>query len=43
MSFQGEGEKQLHAGSAQPPGISNHASNKIQGCFVFVSDKPDKT
>lgn len=36
-------KKSTRAGSAQPPGITNHARNKIQGCFVFVSDKPDKT
>lgn len=40
-SFQGE--KQPHGSSAQPPGITNCASNKIQGCFVFMSDKADKT
>lgn len=42
MSFQ-EGEKQPCAGSAQRPGITTPAKDKIQGCFVFMSDKPDKT
>lgn len=35
-------EKSSLAGSAQPTGIINHANNKIQGCFVFMSDEPDK-